>query len=121
MYCFLVSCQDSLWAAEHIDTVFDQDPQHVAILQGPVTVKHACIANQPIKEMLGGIDDYIVKKLLETYYGNNESKVPYLDYIGSVPAKINTTLASSYSIGIKSDKISTVYKLGASPPCQGVA
>ena len=55
--------------------------------------------------MLGGVDDYIVKKLLETYYGNDESKVPYLDYIGSVPAKINATLASSYSIGVKSDKI----------------
>ena len=96
--------------------MFDQDPQRVAILQGPVAVKHARVANQPIKEMLGGVEDYIVKKLLEKYYGNDESKVPYLDYIGSIPAKINATLASLYSISVKSDKISTVYKLGTSLP-----
>lgn len=32
--------KDSLWAAEDIDAVFDQDPQRVAILQGPVAVRH---------------------------------------------------------------------------------
>ena len=57
-----VDTQDSLWAAEDIDAIFDQDPQRVAILQGPVAVKHARVANRPIKEILGGIEDYIVKK-----------------------------------------------------------
>lgn len=32
--------KDSLWASEDIDAVFDQDPQRVAILQGPVAVRH---------------------------------------------------------------------------------
>ena len=59
----------------------------------PVAVKHARVANRPIKEMLGGIQDYIVKKLLEKYYDNDESRVPYIDYIGAVPAAINSTLA----------------------------
>ena len=44
----------TLWAAEDIDAIFDQDPQRVAILQGAVAVKHARVANRPIKEMLGG-------------------------------------------------------------------
>ena len=90
--------------------MFNQDPQHVAILQGPVAVKHARVANRPIKEMLGGVEDYIVKKLLEKYYGNDETKVPYLAYIGSVPVKINPALASSYSVHVKLDKASTTYK-----------
>ena len=102
--------------AQDIDAIFDQDPQRVAILQGPVAVKHARVANRPIKEMLGGIEDYIVKKLLEKYYDNGESRVPYIDYIGSVPVTINSTLASSYGINATSDKISTTYKFGSSLP-----
>src|ERR1700733_5875658 len=77
--------QDSLWAAEDIDAIFDQDPQRVPILQGPVAVKHARVANRPIKEMLGGVEDYIIKKPLEEYYSNDESKVPYIDYIWLCP------------------------------------
>ena len=58
--------QDSLWAAEDINAVFDQYPRRVAILQGTtVAVKHARVANRPIKEMLGGVEDYIIKRLLE--------------------------------------------------------
>ena len=102
--------------AQDIDAIFDQDPQCVAILQGPVAIKHACVANQPIKEMLRGIKDYIVKKLLEKYYDNDESRVPYIDYIGSVPVTINSTLASSYGINVTSDKISTTYKFGSTLP-----
>ena len=33
--------KDSLWQAECIEAVVDQDPQRVCILQGPVAVKHA--------------------------------------------------------------------------------
>ena len=81
---------------------------------GPVAIKHARVANRPIKEMLRGIEDYIVKKLLEKYYDNDESRVPYINYIGSVPATINSTLASSYGINITSNKISVMYKSGSS-------
>ena len=66
--------------------------------------------------MLGGVEDYIIKKLLEEYYSNDESKVPYVDYIGSVPAKINPTLAISYGIDVKSDKASKTYKFASSLP-----
>ena len=108
-----VDTQNSLWVAEDIDAIFDRDPQRIAIMQGPVAVKHARVANRPIKEMLGGIKDYIVKKLLEKYYDNEESRVPYIDYVGSVPATINSTLASSYGINVTSDKISATYKSGS--------
>jgi len=110
-----VDTQESLWAAEDIDAILDQDPQRVAILQGPVAVEHAHVANRPIKEMLGGIEDYIVEKLLEKYYGGDESRVPYIDYIGSVPAMIDSKLMSSYGINVTSDK-TTIYKFGSSLP-----
>ena len=106
----------TLWATEDIDAIFDQDPQRVVVLQGPVAVKHACVANRPIKAMLGGVEDHIVKKLLEKYHDNDESRVAYIDYIGSIPATINSTLASSYGINVTSDKTSTTYMFGSSLP-----
>ena len=108
--------QDALQAAEDIDAIFDQEPQRITILQGPVAVKHARVADRPIKEMLAGVEDYIIKKLLEEYYSDDESKVPYVDNIGSVPAKINPTLAISYGINIKSDKANMTYKFALSLP-----
>ena len=64
--------------------------------------------------MLGGVEDYIIKKLLKKYYDNDKSRVPYINYIGSIPATINSTLTSSYGINVTSDKISTAYKFGSS-------
>ena len=68
--------------------------------------------------MLGGVEDYIIKKLLEEYYSNDESKDPYVDYIGSVPTKINPTLAISYGIDVKSDKQQDVQVCIVSPTCR---
>ncbi|KAJ7019830.1 fatty acid synthase [Mycena alexandri] len=42
--------KDSLWAAEDIEAVFDQDPQRVCILQGPMAVKHSKVKDEPIKD-----------------------------------------------------------------------
>ncbi|KAF8312438.1 fatty acid synthase, partial [Clavulina sp. PMI_390] len=110
------SFEDSLWAAEDIDAVFDQDPQRVAILQGPVAVKHARVANQPIKEMLGGVEQYVIKKLLETQYGGDESKVPTIDYIGSTAAAVVPGLAASYGVDVSTSGNKTMYKFGSSLP-----
>ena len=82
--------QDSLWAAEDIDAVFDQDPQRVCILQGPVAVKWSVKKDEPIKELLGNINDSLIQRLLERKYGGDLSKVPTAAYLASFP---NPTLA----------------------------
>lgn len=66
--------------------------------------------------MLGGVEDALVKKLLDRYYGGDESKVPRIDYLGASPAKIVPNLASSYNIGATFAKDQTVYRLGSSLP-----
>ncbi|KAF8656258.1 hypothetical protein AX16_002694 [Volvariella volvacea WC 439] len=78
--------KDSLWAAEDIEAVFDQDPQRVCILQGPVATKHSIVKDQPIKELLGGINDGLIQRLLERSYGGNESKIPTIDYLSTAPS-----------------------------------
>ncbi|KAF7792929.1 hypothetical protein EIP86_004032 [Pleurotus ostreatoroseus] len=74
--------KDSQWTAEDIDAVFDQDPQRVCILQGPVAVKHSIKKDEPIKELLGNVVDGLAKKLLDRVYGGDLSKVPTVDYLG---------------------------------------
>ncbi|KAF8295330.1 hypothetical protein DL93DRAFT_2103254 [Clavulina sp. PMI_390] len=94
--------KDSLWAAQDIDAVFDQDPQRVAIRRGPVAIKHARVAIQPIKDMLGGVVQCAIKKLPETQQGGDSASV--LD------------LAISYAIDVSTSGNKTVYKIGSSLP-----
>ena len=111
-----MSLQDSLWYSEDIDAVFDQDPQRVCILQGPVAARHSKVANRPIKEMLGGVESALIEKLLDHYYDGDESKIPYIDYIGASPSKVDPSLVSTYGIDAKITKDKAVYKLGSALP-----
>lgn len=86
--------KDSLWAAEDMDAVFDQDPQRVCVLQGPMAVKHSTVADEPIKELLGNIEGLLARKILERFYGNDESKVPTIDYIGAKPGSPRIAVAA---------------------------
>jgi fatty acid synthase subunit alpha len=114
LLCILIHPQDSLWAAEDIEAVFDQDPQRVCILQGPVAVKHATVKDQPIKEMLGGINDGLVKKLLESTYRGDASRVPIADYLGDHASTSGSTVPS----GVKEESTSTgtTYTIGKVVP-----
>lgn len=84
----LFSRQDSLWAAEDIEAVFDQDPQRVCILQGPMAVKHSKVKDEPIKDLLGNINSALVQRLLVARYAGDESKVPTVDYLSAKPAAL---------------------------------
>jgi fatty acid synthase subunit beta, fungi type len=47
--------KDSLWQAEDIDAVINQDVQRVCILQGPVAVQHSKIVDEPVGVILDNI------------------------------------------------------------------
>lgn len=61
----------------------------MAILQGPVAVRHSIKKDEPIKEMLDNVVSGLVAKVLERYYGGDESKIPVIDYLGAKPASIS--------------------------------
>ncbi|KAF7374647.1 Fatty acid synthase subunit alpha [Mycena sanguinolenta] len=82
--------KDSLWAAEDIEAVFDQDPQRVCILQGPMAVKHSKVKDEPIKDLLGNINSALIQRLLEFRYGGDENKVPTVDYLSTKPVALPT-------------------------------
>jgi fatty acid synthase subunit alpha len=94
--------QDSLWAAEDIEAVFDQDPQRVCILQGPVAVKYATVKDEPIKDLLGNITSNLVQKLLERSYDGDVSNVPTIDYLAPAPEEVDTPEGVTYEETAKS-------------------
>ncbi|KAI0360181.1 fatty acid synthase [Trametes cingulata] len=89
--------KDSLWAAEDIDAVFDQDPQRVCILQGPVAVKHSKVKDEPIKDMLGNITSILVDKLVDRIYGGDKSKIPTVEYLAPAPQATRPAIAPAVS------------------------
>ncbi|KAJ2143604.1 fatty acid synthase alpha subunit Lsd1, partial [Coemansia sp. RSA 678] len=76
--------KDSLWQAEDVDAVADQDVGRVCILQGPVAVRYSTQANQPVREILDNIYHGQIAALLERYYEGDESKVPQVGYLSNV-------------------------------------
>jgi fatty acid synthase subunit alpha, fungi type len=60
----------------------------VAILQGPVAVRHSIKKDEPIKEMLDNIVSRLTAKVLERFYGGDESKIPAIDYLDVEPAPV---------------------------------
>ena len=66
--------------------------------------------------MLGGIEDALVKKLLDRYYDGDENKVPVIDYIGASPVKINPNVAKIYGVEITTREDTVTYRIGSSVP-----
>ena len=58
----------------------------MAILQGPVAVRHSVKKDEPIREILDNVMSGLTAKVLERYYGGDESKIPAIDYLGVKPA-----------------------------------
>ncbi|UZJ56206.1 hypothetical protein CBS101457_005526 [Exobasidium rhododendri] len=111
--------RDSLWFSEDLDAVFDQDPQRVCILQGPMAVRHSKIVNEPVKDILGGVEKGLIKRLLERYYDNDESKVPTLEYLSKAAPHINVdALLAEHSITATSTQGGGVrsFQVGSSVP-----
>ncbi|KAH8923738.1 hypothetical protein BT69DRAFT_1241845, partial [Atractiella rhizophila] len=93
--------KDSLWQAEDIEAVFDQDPQRVAILQGPVAAKWSTRTDEPVGEILGNVEKGLISRLLERYYDNDESKIPVVDYFGEPLASSEEEERESAPSGVK--------------------
>jgi len=79
------------------------------ILQGPITAKHIKVTNVPIKDMLGDVQDVLVKKLLNHYYDGDGS-------IGASLAKINLDVMKTYGVEVTVTQDAVTYKIGLPVP-----
>ncbi|CAL9729237.1 fatty acid synthase subunit beta [Monosporozyma unispora] len=74
--------KDSLWQSEAIETVIDEDVQRTCILHGPVAAEFTKKIDEPIKDIMDGIHEGHIEKLVKDYYGNDKSSIPTVEYIG---------------------------------------
>lgn len=54
-----------------------------------MAVKHCTSTQEPIASMLGNIETSLAKKILEEFYGGDESLIPTIDYLA--PEPVHTT------------------------------
>ncbi|KAK6099024.1 fatty acid synthase alpha subunit Lsd1 [Batrachochytrium dendrobatidis] len=76
--------KDSLWQSEDLDAIVEQDAQRVAILQGPVAVRHSAVVDEPVKHILDGIYHGQISAIKAKYYNNDESTIPVIEYIAPI-------------------------------------
>ncbi|KAJ3195403.1 3-oxoacyl-[acyl-carrier-protein] synthase [Irineochytrium annulatum] len=82
--------KDSLWQSEDVGAVVGQDAGRVAILQGPVAVKHSYKIDEPVKDIMGNIYKGHVAALKEKYYGGSDMAIPVVEYLGARPSAQST-------------------------------
>lgn len=57
-----------------------------------MAVKHCTSTQEPIADMLGNIEKSLAKKILEEFYGGDESLIPTIDYLAPEPKAVDPTL-----------------------------
>ncbi|KAG6574455.1 Fatty acid synthase subunit beta [Phytophthora cinnamomi] len=58
--------KDSLWYSEDLDAVPEHDAQRVFILQGPVAVRYSTVVDEPVADILEGINTGFVNVVKES-------------------------------------------------------
>jgi fatty acid synthase subunit beta len=74
--------KDSLWQSEDVEAVVDQDADRTLILHGPVAARHTCRVDEPVGEVLDGINRGVIDHLMTGIHGGDESSLPYEEVIG---------------------------------------
>lgn len=78
-----------------------------------MAVKGSVIKDQPIKELLGGINSSLIERLLERRYGGDESSIPTIDYLSHKPTNVPTDLPDVERVETKN---SVVYEFDSDVP-----
>ncbi|KAI0517884.1 fatty acid synthase beta subunit [Xylaria bambusicola] len=78
--------KDSLWQSEDLEAVVDSDVGRVCILHGPVAARGATIADEPIKDILDGVHEGVIKRLITDVYHDAEHMIPVVEWYSNATA-----------------------------------
>ncbi|POS73465.1 chain elongation-2 [Diaporthe helianthi] len=106
--------KDSLWQSEDLDAVMGQDVGRTCILQGPTAVKYSKIADEPIKSILDGIHNGHISYLTRDMYGNDETKIPVVEYFGGKLVDYEIPIDSE-GVTVSYDNNKNIYRVSNSP------
>lgn len=73
--------KDSLWQSEDLDAVVDQDAGRTFILHGPVAATQTGLVDEPVGEVLRGIDRGMVDAVLQEFYAGDEARLKEVEYL----------------------------------------
>lgn len=107
--------KDSLWQSEDLESVVDEDVQRTCILHGPVAAQFTNKVDEPIKDILDGIHDGHINRLVKDDYEGDFSKIPVVEYFGGVTP---SSVESVSGVTIEKSGDTTTYKTGSSIPDQ---
>lgn len=108
--------KDSLWQSEDIAAVPSQDVGRVCILQGPLAAKYSHVIDEPIKNILDGINADHIKCLVRDVYGGNESEIPVIEYFGgSIMPYKTAELSNVEGLVLLRDASRTTLRLSSAP------
>jgi len=78
-------------------------------------VKHSKVKDEPIKDLLGNINSYLIQKLLEQFYTGDESRIPTVEYLSQKPvAPSSVVFPSGIQREVVDDEVT--YRLGKDIP-----
>jgi fatty acid synthase subunit alpha len=84
-------------------------------VRGPVAVKRSKIKDEPIKDLLGNINSYLIRKLLEQCYAGGESRIPTVEYLSQKPvAPSSVVFPSGIQREVVDDEVT--YRFGKDIP-----
>ncbi|KAK9382701.1 acyl transferase domain-containing protein [Kockiozyma suomiensis] len=92
--------KDSLWQSEDLGAVVGNDVQRTCILQGPVAARFATAVDEPVKDILDGINNKHIELLTQDVYGGDESKIPVIEYFGG-----KDIAAAAAAAALKADSV----------------
>ncbi|ANB12603.1 tetrafunctional fatty acid synthase subunit FAS1 [Sugiyamaella lignohabitans] len=106
--------KDSLWQSEDLAAVVGEDVGRTCILHGPVAAKFSAKIDEPIQDILDGIHNGHIEKLLSDFYGGDASKVPVIESFGGQPPKGESDIEFTYSgVTVLHEGDNVVYKIDA--------
>ncbi|KAJ3389073.1 3-oxoacyl-[acyl-carrier-protein] synthase, partial [Entophlyctis sp. JEL0112] len=104
--------KDSLWQSEDVDAVVDQDPDRVAILQGPVAVTHSNVVDEPVADILGSIYKGQIAAIKKKFYNDSEAMIPIVEYMGTIPSALETKAAKVTTTVLRdTDGVTMMYEV----------
>ncbi len=87
--------KDSLWQSEDTDAVVDRDAGRTLILHGPVAARHTCQVDEPVQDVLDGINRGVIDYLADLCNFSDESLLPFEEVIQ--PPALPSTLVGHIS------------------------
>ena len=73
--------KDSLWQSENTEAVVDEDADRTFILHGPVAASQTSVADEPVSEVLSGLERGMAACVLRETYSGDQSRIPQKEYL----------------------------------------